>query len=255
MLRKGPLRRPLPRRVRGDGASVHRPKTAVAGLRAGRDRRDHVLDLLPASRRQHRHDRPALRGQGAATRGRPQVKIQMGLDKPIGMQFVYFMKHLFLGDQYGWPGFGKSFTLREPLTPDPVGADVHHAAARARGRGDVAPDRDPHRRVVCASTTIPLRSSGDGLRAGRHLDPGVRAGSDGALGLLVPNALTPGDRLPVPAGVRLLAVVQPLPLALVRAGAAVRGVLRASVAGEPDRDDGRGLHAHRAGQGPVASGA
>ena len=46
-----------------------------------------------------------------------QVKIQMGLDKPIGMQFVYFMKHLFLGDQYGWPGFGKSFTLREPLRP------------------------------------------------------------------------------------------------------------------------------------------
>ena len=46
-----------------------------------------------------------------------QVKIQMGLDKPIGMQFVYFMKHLFFGDQYGWPGFGKSFTLREPLRP------------------------------------------------------------------------------------------------------------------------------------------
>ena len=41
----------------------------------------------------------------------------MGLDKPIGMQFVYFMKHLFFGDQYGWPGFGKSFTLREPLRP------------------------------------------------------------------------------------------------------------------------------------------
>ena len=46
-----------------------------------------------------------------------QVKIQMGLDKPIGMQFLYFTKHLFFGDQYGWPGLGKSFTLREPLKP------------------------------------------------------------------------------------------------------------------------------------------
>jgi peptide/nickel transport system permease protein len=46
-----------------------------------------------------------------------QVKLQMGLDKPIPIQFLNFMKRLFLGDQYGWPGFGKSFSLREPLRP------------------------------------------------------------------------------------------------------------------------------------------
>jgi peptide/nickel transport system permease protein len=46
-----------------------------------------------------------------------QVKLQMGLDKPIPIQFLDFTKRLFLGDQYGWPGFGKSFALREPLKP------------------------------------------------------------------------------------------------------------------------------------------
>jgi peptide/nickel transport system permease protein len=46
-----------------------------------------------------------------------QVKLQMGLDKPIPEQFLLFTKRLFFGDQYGWPGFGKSFALREPLKP------------------------------------------------------------------------------------------------------------------------------------------
>jgi peptide/nickel transport system permease protein len=46
-----------------------------------------------------------------------QVKLQMGLDKSIPIQFFDFTKRLFLGDQYGWPGFGKSFALREPLRP------------------------------------------------------------------------------------------------------------------------------------------
>lgn len=46
-----------------------------------------------------------------------EVKIQMGLDKPIYMQFFSFTKNLFFGDQYGWPGFGKSFTLRLPMKP------------------------------------------------------------------------------------------------------------------------------------------
>ena len=46
-----------------------------------------------------------------------QVKLQMGLDKPIPIQFLNFTKRLFFGDQYGWPGFGKSFALREALRP------------------------------------------------------------------------------------------------------------------------------------------
>jgi peptide/nickel transport system permease protein len=46
-----------------------------------------------------------------------QVKVQMGLDKPIPIQFLLFTKRLFFGDQYGWPGFGKSFTIGDPLRP------------------------------------------------------------------------------------------------------------------------------------------
>ena len=46
-----------------------------------------------------------------------EVKQQFGLDKPIYVQFYIFTRNLFLGDQYGWPGLGKSFVLRAPLKP------------------------------------------------------------------------------------------------------------------------------------------
>ncbi len=46
-----------------------------------------------------------------------QVKQQFGLDKPLYEQFFNFTKHLFIGDQYGWPGLGLSFVLRQPLKP------------------------------------------------------------------------------------------------------------------------------------------
>ena len=44
-----------------------------------------------------------------------QVKHEMGLDRPIYFQFYRFTKNLFLGDQYGWPGLGKSYVERAPL--------------------------------------------------------------------------------------------------------------------------------------------
>jgi peptide/nickel transport system permease protein len=46
-----------------------------------------------------------------------EVKKQFGLDKPIWTQYGLFVKHIFGGDQYGWPGFGKSFNTRSPLKP------------------------------------------------------------------------------------------------------------------------------------------
>src|SRR5919198_858656 len=33
-----------------------------------------------------------------------ETKHIFGLDKPIPVQYALFVKHLFLGDQYGWPG-------------------------------------------------------------------------------------------------------------------------------------------------------
>lgn len=44
-----------------------------------------------------------------------EVKAQFGLDKPLHEQFGLFIKHIFLGDQYGWPGFGFSFNTRAPV--------------------------------------------------------------------------------------------------------------------------------------------
>ncbi|MGH2795831.1 MAG: ABC transporter permease [Actinomycetota bacterium] len=38
-----------------------------------------------------------------------QVRENLGLDKPTHEQYLLFVKRLFLGDEYGWPGFGFSF--------------------------------------------------------------------------------------------------------------------------------------------------
>jgi peptide/nickel transport system permease protein len=44
-----------------------------------------------------------------------EVRRQFGLDHPVWMQYLLFIKHLFLGDQYGWPGLGFSFAVRSPI--------------------------------------------------------------------------------------------------------------------------------------------
>jgi peptide/nickel transport system permease protein len=44
-----------------------------------------------------------------------EVRHQFGLDKPVPVQYVTFLKHIFLGDQYGWPGLGFSYSTRSPV--------------------------------------------------------------------------------------------------------------------------------------------
>lgn len=44
-----------------------------------------------------------------------EVKDQLGLDKPVPVQYALFVKRLFLGDEFGWPGFGQSFNSRSPV--------------------------------------------------------------------------------------------------------------------------------------------
>ncbi|MGZ4129567.1 MAG: ABC transporter permease [Actinomycetota bacterium] len=41
-----------------------------------------------------------------------QIRAQFGLDKPVWAQYGLFVEHVFLGDRYGWPGFGFSFVTR-----------------------------------------------------------------------------------------------------------------------------------------------
>jgi peptide/nickel transport system permease protein len=44
-----------------------------------------------------------------------QVKEAFGLDKPLYQQYFQFVRNIFLGDEYGWPGFGRSFDTRSPV--------------------------------------------------------------------------------------------------------------------------------------------
>src|SRR5438093_11953558 len=46
-----------------------------------------------------------------------EVRHQFGLDRSFFVQYGLFVKHFFLGDQFGWPGMGKSFDTRSPLKP------------------------------------------------------------------------------------------------------------------------------------------
>jgi peptide/nickel transport system permease protein len=60
---------------------------------------------------------PAVRfaGKGAQPEVLATVRHQFGLDRPWYIQYWSFTKHVFLGDQYGWPGLGFSFSTRVPL--------------------------------------------------------------------------------------------------------------------------------------------
>jgi peptide/nickel transport system permease protein len=44
-----------------------------------------------------------------------EVRKQFGLDKPVPIQYATFIKNVFLGDQYGWPGLGFSYSTRSPV--------------------------------------------------------------------------------------------------------------------------------------------
>lgn len=46
-----------------------------------------------------------------------EVRRVFGFDRPIPMQYLMFVKRLFLGDEHGWPGFGESFKFRSAIRP------------------------------------------------------------------------------------------------------------------------------------------
>jgi peptide/nickel transport system permease protein len=46
------------------------------------------------------------------------VREQLGLDRSLPEQYGLYVKHLILGDEYGWPGFGFSFDDRSPIRPE-----------------------------------------------------------------------------------------------------------------------------------------
>ena len=60
---------------------------------------------------------PAILFAGRAPSERliQQVREAFGLDQPFLVQYGMFLKRIFLGDEYGWPGFGMSFVTRSPI--------------------------------------------------------------------------------------------------------------------------------------------
>jgi len=43
------------------------------------------------------------------------VQRELGLDHPVWVQYLLFLRHLVLGDQFGWPGLGFSFVNHAPV--------------------------------------------------------------------------------------------------------------------------------------------
>jgi peptide/nickel transport system permease protein len=54
-------------------------------------------------------------GKNPTTEQIEEVRRNFGLDKPVPIQYLTFIKHVFLGDQYGWPGLGFSYSTRSPV--------------------------------------------------------------------------------------------------------------------------------------------
>ncbi len=46
-----------------------------------------------------------------------ELSRQFGLNRPFYVQYGLYVRHVFLGDRYGWPGFGVSFKTRSALKP------------------------------------------------------------------------------------------------------------------------------------------
>jgi peptide/nickel transport system permease protein len=60
---------------------------------------------------------PAVRlaGKNQTPQLLEQIRLQFGLNHPWYIQYLLFLKHAALGDQYGWPGLGLSFISKVPL--------------------------------------------------------------------------------------------------------------------------------------------
>jgi peptide/nickel transport system permease protein len=62
---------------------------------------------------------PALRfaGKEPTQQVLAQVRSDLGLNHNLAYQYVLYLKHLAVGDRYGWPGFGFSYSTGAPIAP------------------------------------------------------------------------------------------------------------------------------------------
>lgn len=57
----------------------------------------------------------AFAGKQPTEELKAEVAKNLNLDEPLPIQYLTFVRHIFLGDQFGWPGFGKSYNTRAPI--------------------------------------------------------------------------------------------------------------------------------------------
>ena len=69
-----------------------------------------IFFVLPS----HGPGRRVRRAQPHAGARRRRSARQLGLDKPVPVQYGLYVKRLVLGDEYGWPGLGLSYNTRSP---------------------------------------------------------------------------------------------------------------------------------------------
>jgi peptide/nickel transport system permease protein len=57
----------------------------------------------------------AFAGKQPTQQAIDEVAKQFGLDRPVYVQYGIWVKHLFLGDEWGWPGLGFSYNTRSAV--------------------------------------------------------------------------------------------------------------------------------------------
>ena len=176
-----------------------------------------------------------------------EVRHQFGLDKPVPVQYLTFIKNVFLGDQYGWPGLGFSYSTRSPVKDQFFGR-VLVTVQLAFGAA-----------LIWLAIGIPVgiisairsRTFTDRAAMGFALffvaAPVFWLGLMGLWLFWFKLRWSPGTGYVLGRELHRLAV--PHDPALDRAGPAVRRLLRPHGPRQPDRDHGPGLHPHGQGQG------
>ncbi len=128
------------------------------------------------------------RSASPASSRRPQLLAEihhrLGLDRPWYIEFGYFVKNFFTGDENGWPGLGYSYRATSRCSAEIIQRAPRTLLPDRRRGDDLADHRRRDRRPLGGQAAIAHRPARDGLRALRHLGAGLLARPDGALHLL-----------------------------------------------------------------------
>ncbi len=119
-----------------------------------------------------------LRRQEPDDRAIAEVRKQFGLDKPVPVQYLTFIKNVFLGDQYGGQASGSpTRPARRSRTSSSAGS--WSRSSSPSGRADLAGHRHPRRHHLGDQEPDLHRPGGHGVRAVLRGRSGVLAGADG----------------------------------------------------------------------------